>query len=59
MNEIYTVTREVRDRISDAVVSSADFSELGMLLISVTVVGVCAPLLAVVLIQHSRLRTTQ
>jgi len=59
MNEIYTVTREVRDRISDAVVSSADFSELGMLLISVTVAGVCAPLLAVVLIQRSRLRTTQ
>jgi len=59
MNEIYTVTREVRDRITNAVESSADFSELGMLLISVTVVGVGAPLLAVVLVQHSRLRTTQ
>ena len=59
MNEIYTVTREVRDRITNAIESIADYSELGQLLITVTLVGVCAPLLTVVLVQRSRLRTTQ
>ena len=59
MNEIYTVTREVRDRVTDAIESTADYSELGWLLITVSLIGVRAPLLTVVLVQRSRLRTTQ
>ena len=59
MNEIYTVTREVRDRVTNAIESTADYSELGILLITVTLVGFSAPLLTVVLIQRSRLRTSQ
>jgi hypothetical protein len=59
MNEMYTVTREVRDRVTDAIQTSADYSELGWLLITVASIGVMAPLLTVVLIQRSRLRTQQ
>ncbi len=59
MNEIYTVTREVRDRVTDAIQSTADYSELGWLLISVALIGLIAPLLTVVVIQHSPLRTHQ
>ena len=59
MNEIYTVTREVRDRVTDVIQTTADYSELGWLLITVATIGVAAPLLTVVLIQNSRLRTQQ
>lgn len=59
MNEIYTVTREVRDRVTDAIQTTADYGELGWLLITVATIGVAAPLLTVVLIQSSRLRTQQ
>ena len=59
MNEIYTVTREVRDRVTNAIESTADYSELGWLLIGVTLIGVLAPLLTVLLIQRSPLRTHQ
>jgi hypothetical protein len=59
MNEIYTVTREVRDRVTDAITTTADYSELGWLLISVTLIGVTAPLIAVMIIQRSRLQTQQ
>jgi hypothetical protein len=59
MNEIYTVSREVRDRVTDAIQSTADYSELGWLLISVALIGLIAPLLTVVVIQHSPLRTHQ
>ena len=59
VNEIYTVTREVRDRVTDAIESTADYSELGWLLITVTLIGLCAPLLTVALVQRSRLRTSQ
>jgi uncharacterized membrane protein len=59
MNEIYTITREVRDRVTDAIQTSADYNELGWLLITVALIGLMAPLLTVVLIQRSRLRTQQ
>ncbi len=59
MNEIYIVTREVRDRVTDAITTAADYSELGWLLISVTLIGVAAPLLAVFIVQHARFRSSQ
>ena len=59
MNEIYTVSREVRDRVTDAIQSTADYSELGWLLISVALIGLIAPLFTVVVIQRSPLRTHQ
>ena len=59
LNQIYAVTREVRDRVTDAVQVPADYSELGWLLITVAVITVAAPLLAIAIVQHSRLRTRQ
>ncbi|MCP4389441.1 MAG: folate/biopterin family MFS transporter [Gammaproteobacteria bacterium] len=59
LNEIYTVTREVRDRIEDVAKTAADYSELGWLLITVALIGLVAPLLTVVIVQGSRLRTQQ
>ena len=59
LNEIYTVTREVRDRVSDAITGVADYSELGWLLITVALIGLLVPLLTVFLIQRSPLRTQQ
>ena len=59
INEIFTVTREVRDRVTDAIESTADYSELGWILIGVALIGFCVPLLAVFVIQRSRLRTRQ
>jgi hypothetical protein len=59
LNQIYAVTREIRDRVTDALQVPADYSELGWLLITVAVIAVVTPLLTITLIQHSRLRTQQ
>jgi hypothetical protein len=59
LNEIYTITREVRDRVENVITGAADYSQLGELLIVVTVIAVAAPLLTVVMIQRSRLQTQQ
>ena len=59
LNQIYTVTREVRDRISDAIQVTADYSELGWLLITVALIGVIAPMTTIAIVQASRLRTQQ
>ncbi|MGE0650456.1 MAG: hypothetical protein AB7P12_01725 [Alphaproteobacteria bacterium] len=59
LNQIFVVTREVRDRATGALQVPADYGELGWLLITVLVVTVAAPLGTIWLVQHSRLRTTQ
>lgn len=59
LNEIFLVTREVKDRDTGAITVEADYSELGWLLIAVAVIGVVAPLVTVLLVQHTRLRTQQ
>jgi hypothetical protein len=57
MNQIFLVTREVKDRGTGALQSPADYSQLGWLLIAVTLIGVLAPLFTVLLVQRSRLQT--
>jgi len=59
LNQIYAVTREVRDRVTDAIQVPANYSELGWLLITVALITVVTPLLTIALVQHSRLRTQQ
>ena len=59
LNEFYLVTREVRDRTTDVINTTADYSELGWLLITASLIALLAPLLTIVLIQNSPLRTQQ
>ena len=56
-NEIYVVSREVKDRATGAVKVAQDYSELGVLLISVTVVTLLVPLAVVAGVRLLRLRT--
>ncbi|HEX6298244.1 MAG TPA: hypothetical protein VFZ74_16885 [Burkholderiales bacterium] len=56
-NQAYTVSREVRDRASGAVAVAQDYSELGELLVAVTLVGLAVPLVAVAGVRLLRLKT--
>jgi hypothetical protein len=57
LNQIFTVTRDVNDPATGNLTVPADYSELGMLLITVTSVGLALPLLAILLVRLSRLRS--
>nr|WHW29710.1 hypothetical protein [uncultured bacterium] len=59
INEIYTVTREVQDRVTGLSSSIADYSQLGSLLIVVTLIGLLLPLLTILIVQRSPLRSEQ
>jgi hypothetical protein len=59
LNQIYIVTREVRDRATGAIELPADYSELGWLLLAVAAITVALPLLTIVIVQRSPLRTMQ
>ena len=59
LNQIFVVTREVRDLATGRVEVAADYGELGMLLITVTLVTVLVPLGVIAAVQSSRWRTEQ
>jgi hypothetical protein len=57
LNQWFIVTREVRDRASGAVTVPADYSEVGVLLISATVIGLVVPLTIIAIVRMLKLRT--
>jgi hypothetical protein len=57
MNQVFVVSREVRDRATGAVRVPQDYSELGGLLITVTLIGFALPLAAVYLVRTFKLKT--
>ncbi|MEO0774289.1 MAG: hypothetical protein AAFZ04_14040 [Pseudomonadota bacterium] len=59
LNQIFTVTREVRNGETGAIQTAANYAELGVLLITVAVLTVGIPLLVVWMVQRSPLRTTE
>jgi hypothetical protein len=59
LNEIFLVTREVRDRVSGAIEIPADYSELGWLLVTVAVLTTALPLVVIFVVQRSPLHTRQ
>ena len=59
LNQIFEVSREVRDPVTGAISAAADYSQLGWLLLSVAGVTVGVPLLVIALVQRSALRSTE
>ncbi len=57
MNEIYVVTREVRDQASGALQTSADYSHLGSLLIVQLILGLALPFAAIVFAKVTRFKS--
>jgi hypothetical protein len=59
LNQVWVVTREVREPTSGALVTAADYSQLGWLLISVSLIAAALPLATIFIIQRSPLRTQE
>ena len=59
LNEIFIITRAVKDKVSGAVLSTANYSELGILLIIVTLLTLFIPIMTVWLVQKSKFKTDE
>ena len=59
LNQIFTVTREVKDKVSGEIQTTADYSELGILLIVVTLLTLILPIVFVFIINKSKFRSTE
>jgi hypothetical protein len=57
LNDIYVVTRQVKDPASGAVKIAADYSQLGDLLIAQLAVGLILPFAAIAIVRLARMRT--
>lgn len=57
LNEIYVVTREVRDPVAGAIQTPADYSQLGELLIVQLLLGLALPLAAILFARISRFKS--
>lgn len=57
VNMVYTVSREVKDPQTGAVTVAANYNELGILLITVTLLVFAIPLIAALIVQQSRLQS--
>jgi MFS family permease len=57
LNEAYTITREVKDPVTGAVVTAADYSQLGDLLVAQLVLGLALPFAAIAAARVLRLRS--
>ncbi|MBI2296831.1 MAG: hypothetical protein HYU76_12560 [Betaproteobacteria bacterium] len=57
LNQGFTVTREVKDPASGAIQVPADYSELGLLLIATTVIGLALPFAAILFARITQFRS--
>jgi len=59
LNQMLVVRRRVKDPVTGIVETTADYSELGLLLIITAVIAVLAPISAVFFVQNSPLQTNE
>ena len=57
LNELFVVTREVRDPVTNAIQTPDDYSQLGVLLIVQTLLGLALPFVAILFARFSRFRS--
>jgi hypothetical protein len=58
LNQLFLVTREVRDQATGALMVPADYHELGILLITVTILSLLLPMATILIIQKSSWRSS-
>ena len=59
LNRLYTVTREVTDSTTGEVMIPSDYSQVGLLLMTVMAIGIAAPIVTILIIQKSKYRTVE
>ena len=57
LNEIFVVTREVRDQATGAIQTQADYSQLGSLLIVQLLLGLALPFAAIMFSKVTRFKS--
>ena len=51
LNQVFSITREVSDPLTSKLITAADYSDLGQMLITVTVMGLILPMLTILIVR--------
>jgi hypothetical protein len=57
LNQLFTVTREIRDPVTGVITLPADYSDLGLLLLTATVLSLLIPMATILIVQRSPRRS--
>jgi hypothetical protein len=57
LNQLFVVTREVKDPATGAVKVAQDYGQLGDLFLAVLAIGLVAPFVAILIVRSTRLRS--
>ncbi len=57
LNQMYTITREVKDQATGVVQTAADYSELGILIIISISIGLVLPFVAIFIVRFTRFKS--
>lgn len=58
LNKFFIITREIKDPLTAALKVPEDYGELGVLLITVTIIGLILPMLTILIVQRSSWRSS-
>jgi len=59
VNQIFVITREVKDKVTGEIGSFADCSERGILMITVALVKLCIPIATIYIVQNSKYKSVE
>ena len=59
LNQIFVITREVKDKFSSNILVNSNYDELGLLIIVVILITFFLPYITVVLIQKTKFQTNE
>ena len=59
LNQIFVITREVKDKVSNQILSNANYDELGFLIITVILITFLLPCLTIFILQRSRYQSNE
>ena len=59
LNQIFVITREVKDKVSNQILSNANYDELGFLIVTVILITFLLPCLTIFILQRSRYQSNE
>ena len=59
LNQIFVVTREVKDKLNNDILTNANYDELGVLIFIIVLLTFFMPYLTIILIQKTKFQTNE
>lgn len=59
LNQIFVITREIKDKLTNIILTNQDYTELGTMIIFVMIITILLPIITISIIQKTNLKTNE